>query len=278
MKLTHTVTLAVLAIGLSVYCGEARAQAAFPADWFEVPFRGGAGTFRARISAPEGASAPLPAVVVAHGSSGVDRRAIAYVAALRAAGIVSMEIEMFKPGGRPGQIADTIPHAIGALEYLATNAAIDPDRIGMMGFSWGGGLSLALAQERYYSGYGPRRFAALVPLYPVCNYTAKLGAAQPTGKPMMILAGGKDDYDSPGDCPTVAASFNRWTADVASVHVYPDATHIWDSLSGPTSFSDRYANRGSGGTVKVVPDAATAADSVARTTAFFVDKLRAGAR
>jgi dienelactone hydrolase len=278
MKLKAAAALAIFAIGMSIHCGDATAQAAFPADWFEVPFRSGSGTFRARIFAPDGAASPLPAVVIAHGSGGVDGRANAYVASLRAAGIVSMEIEMFKAGGRPGQIADTIPHAIGALEYLAANAAIDPQRIGMMGFSWGGGLSLALAQERGYSGQGPRRFAALVPLYPVCNYTAKSGATQPTGKPMLILAGGKDDYDAPGDCPAVAASFNRWTANIAAVHVYPDATHMWDSTRGPTTFNDRYANRGFGGSVKVAPDAETTTDSVARTTAFFADKLRAGAR
>ena len=240
---------------LLVACGRtAAAQAPFPDGWFEVPFPGQTAKFRARIFAPEGAGAPLPAVVLAHGSGGIDGRANPYIAALKAAGIAVMEIEMFRPGGRPERIGATIPHAIGALEYLSTNPAVDPARIGMMGFSWGGGLSLALAQERGYSGQGPHRYAAFVPIYPVCNYLAQNGIGAPSGAPLLILAGAKDDYDAPGDCPRLAAAFNDWTAGIASVHVYPDATHIWDSARGNTSFYDKYANRGSGGTVRVVAD------------------------
>ncbi|CAN0147908.1 unnamed protein product [Phaeothamnion confervicola] len=271
----YRLAIAFLAAGLFV-CGIAPpAQAQLAEGWTPVPFPGRPdATFRARVAAPAAPAGKLAAVVVAHGSGGIDGRANAYVVALRDAGIATLEIEMFASGGRPDRLQATYPHVLGALAFLAANPAIDPARIGLMGFSWGGGLGLAMAQEGNYPPGSTLRYAALMPFYPVCNPSLRNGVGALTGRPVLILAGGRDDYDASDDCPRLAAMMNTRTPGAVDVHVYPDATHIWDTTRRePFNFYDRFAMRGAGGQVRVVPDAATKADSVARTVSFFAAKL-----
>jgi len=117
----------------------------------------------------------LPAVLILHGSGGVDARGDFYEAALNAAGVATLQIDMWEARGvtgvanRPQLPILTIPDAFSALAYLSAQTNIDPDRIGVLGFSWGGVVSLA-SSERLYAGQfgGGRKFAAHVANYPVC--------------------------------------------------------------------------------------------------------------
>jgi dienelactone hydrolase len=88
------------------------------------------------------AKGQVPAVVVLHGSGGIDGRGEFHAKALNAAGIATLEVFMFTGGNRPrGGSRSNFTHMYGALNYLANRPDIDPQRIGVMGFSWGGGLS-----------------------------------------------------------------------------------------------------------------------------------------
>jgi len=109
----------------------------------------------AKLSLPSGATGRVPVVVIAHAGSGLTAEGPepGYVAALNAAGIATLTIDMWTPRGvpsgpaaiggnggadrRPTSVRDTLPDAFGALKYLAGHPAIDPQRIGIMGFSWG---------------------------------------------------------------------------------------------------------------------------------------------
>ena len=87
----------------------------------------------------------VPAVVILHGSGGIDGRGEFHAKALNAAGIATLEVLMFTSGNRPRDGSrSNFTHMYGALNYLANRPDIDPQRIGVMGFSWGGGLSLFL--------------------------------------------------------------------------------------------------------------------------------------
>jgi len=69
-------------------------------------------------------------------------------------------------------VRDTLPDAFGALKYLASHPAIDPQRIGMLGFSWGAMLSVLAMDEPAAEGAlgaGPR-FAAHAGHYLVCAF------------------------------------------------------------------------------------------------------------
>jgi acetyl esterase/lipase len=96
------------------------------------------------LRVPGSAHAQLPAVLILHGSAGVDGRGTSYAEVLNQAGIATLEIEMWRAAdgdGRPLSTRLTMPHAYGSLLYLSKHPRIDAVRIGVMGFSWGGIMS-----------------------------------------------------------------------------------------------------------------------------------------
>ena len=217
----------------------------------------------------------LPAVLILHGSAGVDARGDFYEAALNRAGIATLQIDMWQARGyaagqRPAAIYLTYPDAFSALKFLSQQANIDPARIGVLGFSWGGLVSMGAAEHLYASTYGNGlTFKAHVAHYPVCyawNNTAllaKLGLTPAqfgvqwlnlTGARVLIEVGTMDGYDnSSGPCEALAASANANNGGIVGVNAYPGATHAWDRLMVPMVVNDPFADQGSYFSTGVVP-------------------------
>ncbi|MFT7776058.1 dienelactone hydrolase family protein [Roseateles sp.] len=244
----------------------------------------------------------LPAVVILHGSSGVDARGDFYETALNAAGIATLQIDMWQargitsPSQRPAAPILTYPDAFSALAFLAQQPGIDGTRVGVLGFSWGGLVSLGTA-ERLYAGQfgGGLTFKAHVAHYPVCyawNNTALLAAVHSTpaqygvqwlaltGAPVLIQVGTKDDYDnSSAPCEALARAANASNGAVVSVNAYSGATHGWDRLMVPVTVTDPFANQGSyfstgvAPTVRFTPDVDQAYQSRERVVRFFARRL-----
>lgn len=204
--------------------------------------------------------APLPAVLVLHtsaGSSG-DRISLHYIDRLNRAGIATLRISMFADSqSRPRSTRDVLPHAFGSLLYLAQHARIDPQRIGVLGFSYGGVMSLVMASDelvREYTG-GKARFAAHLALYPVCSaHLQVLAGANPvygasiyrkvTGAPVHILAGELDTYDEPDSCPKFVAALPPGIREHFGVTVYPGAHHVFDEPGANRQHRERIARHG----------------------------------
>jgi dienelactone hydrolase len=242
-------------------------------------------TIQGKLSVPRHAARPqddrgqrgkLPAVLILHGSAGVDSRGDFYEAALNDAGIATLQIDMWQargynaPGQRPAAIYLTYPDAFSALAFLSQQPNIDAARIGVLGFSWGGLVSMGAAERLYSSTYGNGlTFKAHVAHYPVCyawNNTAlfaKLGLTPTqfgvqwinlTGAPVLIEVGTKDGYDnSSAPCEGLAASVNPSNGWVVRVNAYPGATHAWDRLMVPIVVNDPFADQGSFFSTGVVP-------------------------
>lgn len=222
---------------------------------------------------------PMPAVILLHGSAGIDGRGAFHAKELNAAGIATFEIEMFAPGKRPASQRFTFPHAFGAFDYLLERPEIDAKRIATMGFSWGGGMSVMLAKTSIgvRSAKPNQRLAAHVAFYPVCyaftpGSTTKfqpLNLGDLTGAPLLVLAGSKDDYDEePDSCQKMHAAIPDQLKDIVTVHIYPGATHGWDGPNSRT-FDDPVSHMGKGGRVSTIADPAVAQDSRARSVQFF---------
>lgn len=220
----------------------------------------------------------LPAVLILHGSAGVDSRGDFYEAALNAAGIATLQIDMWEArglgggAGRPAAPILTLPDAYSALAFLAARPDIDATRIGVLGFSWGGVNSLATA-EMLYAGWfgGGRRFKAHVAHYPVCyafNSTipglpppAQLGTQflNLTGAPVLVQLGSLDDYDNGAEnCVALAAAVNP--ANTVEVVEYLGAQHAFDRLMVPIVVSDPFGNEGSYFVTGIVPQVTLAPD------------------
>jgi len=228
--------------------------------------------------------ARMPAVVISHGSGGVDSRGQLYVEALNAAGIATLEIDMWAARGwldgtlnRPAGVPETLPDAYGALKFLSEVPNIDPDRIGIMGFSWGGVVAMLTATTPYtVATYGSElnglKFAAHIAHYPVCwvyNLVKGYEFKEFTGAPVLIQSGELDDYDvDPETCPKLVESTN---ADFISVNIYPHATHAWDRLQPAMTVIDSYSHQSAGGEVKIVPNPLKTFQARAKAVRFFRD-------
>jgi len=231
-----------------------------------------------QLRVPVNGDEAMPAVVILHGSAGVDSRGALYARALNDAGIATFEIDMWgargitDAGGRPPLPTFTLPDAFGALDYLAKVPGIDRERIGVVGFSWGGVMSLLSADQTYTENFGKGlQFAAHVAHYPVCwAYTVDIPGIRfndLTGAPVLIQVGSLDDYDEGGaPCENLASPFSE-----VSVKVYPNAHHGWDRLQPALTVQDPFSHLGAGGEVDIIPNPGKANQSSKRVVAFFVD-------
>lgn len=147
--------------------------AGFNAQAQSVTFPGARGadfafveTVTGTVQLPVTPQSKSPAVLILHGSGGIDGRGSFHASALNKAGFLTLEIFMFPPGVRNKEGHEsTLTHAYGALKYLAARPDVDASRIAAMGFSWGGNMTLKLASEKIRKAFeadvGATRFAAL---------------------------------------------------------------------------------------------------------------------
>lgn len=257
------------------------AYVAFPTLHEEHPL-----TVAGELRLPPDAARPLPAVVLVHGSAGVDGRGEALANALNEAGVATLEIDMWSPRGlagglaRPSHPAETLPDAFGALRYLAGRDDVDGERVGIAGFSWGGIVSMLAATRRSAAAYDGLRFAAHAPYYPVCWFYNRVPGYEfcdLTGAPVLLQAGELDTYDDPDGCERMVAALAPLDRRCVTVRVYPGATHAFDRMQAPVTVRDPHARKGQGGEVDFVPNPEAAAEARRATVAFFVEHLRAGA-
>jgi dienelactone hydrolase len=293
-------TISLLALGVAA-CGAAVGEEVSfaPMGAPETPGAVVPAAVPGTLSFPRGVAGRVPAVVIAHASAGLTPEGPEpdYVAALNAAGVATLAIDMWTPrhvpagppafggdGGRdrrPRAIGDTLPDAFGALRFLAERPTIDPRRIGIMGFSWGAMLSVfAMSEPAAERALGSDlRFAAHSAHYFVCSYflpggpMASAMAAKWSGAPLQLQVGGQDDYDGAdggASCRRLVEELPPDKRRRVELVVYPEATHAWEEkLPRPISFDDPRARR----SVRITPDAATSAEARAATVAFFKSAL-----
>ncbi len=230
---------------------------------------------------PENAPKPVPAIVLVHGTSGIDMRGAFYRASILGAGIAIFEVD-FKTGIYEGPSTrpkmDTfLPMAFAALKELRKLPSIDPDRIGIMGFSMGGQIALRTAMEnnrRRWLG-ASKGFIAFATFYPVCKPFIKdleKSGSKLTGAPIIVFYGTDDSY---GD-GTAVPEFKRLLAtkynfQLATVE-YAGATHGFDRNAPAIRYYDPAAI-GRRGHMTWNPEAAN--DSRIKVVAFLRESLAA---
>jgi dienelactone hydrolase len=255
------VVAAVLAVGAALVHGQVRAG---PIE--RVTLRSGSYIDFRQVfvrEAPAEASVPAtlrfpdqprdryPAVVVVHTISGFREANEGWLAAeLRRSGFATLTYDSFSArglsqsavvGSRAGPpLASGVADAFAALRLLAGHPRIAADRIGIVGFSFGGEVAHLTAFEtlRAAMGAGPARFAAHVATYPGGTYGARAEAGAYTGAPILMLLGEKDDNlpvaKAEGYLAYAIAAGHP--APIATV-VYPGAFHAW---TAPTLGTPRF--------------------------------------
>ncbi len=233
-------------------------QVAFPAG----PANPGL-TLRGSLYKPQGPG-PFSAVVVLHHCGGADSETEAYARRLTAEGYVTIVPDSFGARG-VGSVCATfavtpaqrVPDAYAAAAYLRTLPEVRGDRIGLLGFSHGGGVISDLI--RHPPAGTP--FRAAVAYYPGCGGNPTIVTV-----PTLILVGERDDWTPAPPC----VAWQARTADpnLLDVVVYPGATHKFDGASSRDTL-------GRGGVWHhLVPDPGAAGDARQRTDAFFARWLK----
>ena len=211
----------------------------------------------ATLRFPERPRDRYPAVVVVHTIGGFQEANEGWLAAeLRRSGFATLTYDSFSArglsqsavvGSRTGPpLASGVADAFAALQFLAVHPRIAADRIGIVGFSFGGEVAHLTAFQTLHAAMatGSSRFAAHVATYPGGGYGVKADAGAYTGAPILMLLGDKDD-----NLPVAKvegylayASGAGHPAPITTV-VYPGAFHAW---TVPTLGAPRfYAQYGS---------------------------------
>jgi dienelactone hydrolase len=192
---------------------------------------------------PDAASpgSPVPAMIVVHGSGGISPgREMEYGKLLAANGIAAFVIDYYLPRGATEDVNymlrvlsitefDAVTDAYSALKLLQTHPDIDPRRIGVMGFSYGGMAARFAMDQRVADalhGNGPR-FAAHIDYYGPCFQN--LGSPALTGAPLLTLRGTEDKSNELPACLKREQELRDLGARVET-RVYEGAGHAWEAL------------------------------------------------
>lgn len=189
------------------------------------------------LTFPAGKRDKVPAMVIVHGSGGIsDSREGEWARRFNALGIAALVVDSFGPRGIANTSTDqsklstwaNVADALNALKVLAADPRIDGTRIGIIGFSKGGQVSLYTALEIVRKSVidDDLKFAIHVPLYPACN--TRFVASAVTGAPLSVHLAEKDDYTPIGPCQEYARWFEGKGVSVKTT-VYPDAYHAFDA-------------------------------------------------
>jgi dienelactone hydrolase len=208
------------------------------------------------------------AVVVIHGTGGVDQRGSMYAESLNQAGITALVVD-FKTGiynnAHDRNRHRFIPMLRSAVDQLKQKGYT---RIGVMGTSLGGVITIHALLES--SGIDASAFVAL---YPNCSMYLPSGP-WPTftqqavkNKPIMIMWGDQDDFPDRTHCPQLKSATEHWSATYVS---YPQARHGWDRDAPTTIVPDPLSPTG---LLRLEYNAEAHKDSLARIVAFFRKNL-----
>lgn len=191
-------------------------------------------TISGELTLPASATGKVPAMVVMHGSGGLDAgSARSWASMLGQMGYATFLVDSFTPRGISGTGTDQSLltyttsgiDSLKALELLATHPRIDSGRIGVIGFSRGGVAAQQASFERFRSAVLPGtglKFALHIALYGGC---AQYGTT--TGVPVLHLIGEDDGFLSVEQCRKVTDMTNARKGHVRLV-AYPGALHGFD--------------------------------------------------
>jgi dienelactone hydrolase len=197
----------------------------------------------AKLAFPTGFSGRVPAVVIVHTLAGFrDLNEGWQAQQLRAAGFATITYDSFSARGL-GDLVNTptrgrppypsaLADALAALAALSHDLRIDPQRIVIVGFSFGGEVAHDAAFEHLRTALSPDyRFAAHVAYYPAGVYGVVANANTYTGAPILLMIGDDDTLPVPKAEAYLAYAKASGHAAPVELVTYPRAKHGWTDPS-----------------------------------------------
>lgn len=182
MHLLKSALTLLVAASLSVVAGST-AQAQTSAD---ITVMNGDRAVPATVVVPDG-EGPFPAVVMNHGHGGGRQEGGGFerlADALGKAGIVTIRMDFAGTGDSKApwtdqSLSSMISDSDASLAYLLANYPVDPNRLGILGYSMGGRVALTIAQ----SADSPYKAVGLL-----------APSANPGKDLLLLMAGGEAEY------------------------------------------------------------------------------------
>jgi len=187
-------------------------------------------------------------MVILHGSGGIkDGREHRYAQLFSEHGIASLVVDYYMPRGVTDDTpyvmktmitteVDIMSDAYSALKVLGTHPAIDANRIGVTGYSYGGMATRYVLDDRLKDIMAPNvpPFALHIDVYGPCHQT--LGHTGTTGAPYLAIYGDNDNSVDPKVCQTVQQDLKAGGS-LVEHHIMPGAGHAWENDTPQTTFN-----------------------------------------
>jgi dienelactone hydrolase len=204
----------------------------------------------AQLYRPAG-SARSPAVALFHGCGGPGQNTARMAGLLQGWGYVALVVDSFSSRGLndvcgrnwPSQ-AQAEARALdidAALAWLGKQGFVDPERLAIMGYSYGGGVALLRALAPSPSG-ALSQARATVLVYPDCALADALGPRLVVRQPTLFAMGALDDWTPVSQCKAVIDRVLQGR-DLIETRIYEGAHHSFDALGLPVRYLDGVGNR-----------------------------------
>jgi dienelactone hydrolase len=207
-----------------------------------VAFRATPGSAGERLTIPQTDNTPaLPAwvarpktpgrfaaIVVLHGCEGYRARYGRIADDLSHHGYVAIAIDTLAPRGERNACTDRAGSRLEAddaratLAWLRTQSYVDPDRLGVVGYSMGAIAALDLAVPQH-PREAPPGLQAAVAYYPACVKRSPSNVVVP----LRILDGSADDWTPAPPCAALAKAAAA-SGKPVDITTYDDATHAFN--------------------------------------------------
>ena len=176
----------------------------------------------------------FPIIIGVAGSAGWGEHHYGYLDRYLQAGIAVFSLHSFKSRNIMStvgeQVSVTIPmmihDAFMALNTLSNDVQIDVNRVGLTGWSLGGGVTLFSAWAPIQELISPNlKFAAHLPFYPPCMIMPE--ELRFNDVPIHILAGELDDWVPAAACQEIVEAADIVGYEIG-LTIYPNASHSFD--------------------------------------------------
>jgi dienelactone hydrolase len=237
------VTIAILAAGASIAAAQQKISvpSVTPTSLAQlIHHQAPAATVSGELYMPPKASGPVPALVLKHGSGGLQTPTTGanirkWAATFTGWGIAAFLVDSFGPRGLTSSVADQakvsswadVADALAGLKVLAADPRIDKTRIGIMGWSRGGGVALKTSLETIRKSVilDDLKFAAHIVFYGDAEFQYRDRTTDQS--PMLFLHGESDNYVGIGPMHEFA-DWEKSQGNPVTFISYPKTFHDFD--------------------------------------------------
>jgi carboxymethylenebutenolidase len=222
-------TLALIAVMLTV-------ASAFAAEGRPVSYKSGDETVQGILYTPAG-KGPFPALIVIHEWWGLNDWVKEQASKLADEGYIALAIDLYR-----GKVATTSDQAHeimrgapedrikrdlhAAFTFLASKSSVRKDRIGAIGWCWGGGYSLEVALQEPTLAADVINYGRLV---------TDPEALKKINAPILGLFGAQDRGITPDDVHKFEQSLKQMGKKI-DVKIYDDAGHAFENPDNGTGY------------------------------------------